>query len=495
MNYKILLKTLGKVMIFLALFMCVPMLVGVGYREYDTVWAFAIPILALGGIGLIFSLLKVKHKEIYAREGFVIVALSWIIMSLFGALPFVISGVIPNYIDALFETVSGFTTTGASAMSLGETLTYPMGIMFWRSFTHWLGGMGVLVLVLALIPSDGAMHIYRAESPGPSASKLVSKMRFTARILYGIYIVMTLLMIIMLLVGGMNLYESILTALSTAGTGGFGLYGTSIMHYNSVYFEMVIAAFMLMFSINFNVFYLILIGKVTKALKCEEFLTYIVIVFLSTLIIAINILSQVGNFWTALRFSFFQTASFSSTTGFVSANFDNWPALSKGILLFLTIVGACGGSTGGGIKVSRLILLAKSGAKDVKKSIHPHSVNTIKFEGEVVPREVERNTRSYFIIWVAILIVSTLVLSFDGFDAVAIQGTNVVGEGVWTHLSATLTALGNVGPGLTKAIGATGNFAGYSPLSKLVLCFDMLAGRLEIFPIILLFAPRTWKRS
>ncbi len=495
MNYKILFNTLGKVMLFLALFMCVPMLVGIGYGEYDTVWAFVVPILALGGIGLALSLMKVKNKEIYAREGFVIVALSWVIMSLFGAIPFVISGVIPNYIDAFFETVSGFTTTGASIMTLGETLTYPMGIMFWRSFTHWLGGMGVLVLVLALIPSDGAMHIYRAESPGPSASKLVSKMRFTARILYGIYIALTLIMTIMLLCGGMNLYESLLTAFSTAGTGGFSVYGTSIMHYNNVYFEMVIASFMLLFGINFNVYYLILIGKVGKAIKSEELWVYIGIVFVAIITIAINIVTQVGNFWTALRYSFFQTAAFSSTTGFVGVNFDNWPALSKSILLFLTIMGACGGSTGGGIKVSRLIILAKSGVKDVKKSLHPRSVNVLKFENEIIPREVERNTRTYFIIWVAIAVVSTLLLSFDSFDAVAIAGTNMAGEGLWTHFSATLTALGNVGPALTKALGATGSFAGYSWFSKLVLSFDMLAGRLEIFPIILLLAPRTWRRS
>jgi len=485
MNYRLVLNTIGKVMLFLALFMCIPLLVGVIYKE-STFWSFTAPIIILAVLGGGLSFLKVKDKTIYAREGFVIVALVWIVMSLVGALPFVISKSIPNFIDAFFETVSGFTTSGATVYDFNTFM--PKSVMFWRIFTHWLGGMGVLVLVLAILPSDGsAMHIYRAESPGPSASKLVSKMRYTARILYLMYIVLTLIETILLYIGGLSFYDSLLHAFSTAGTGGFSVYSSSIAHFNSTYVEMVIAVFMMLFGINFNVFYLIIVGKILKGIKSEEFLVYLGVVLASTIAIAINILSIAGNFWQALRFSFFQVASFTSTTGFVSANFDNWPALSKAILLFLTIMGACGGSTGGGVKVSRLIILFKSGVKDVKKAIHPRSVNSIKLEGEVLPREVERNTRTYFIIWVAIVIVSTLLLSLDGFDA--------AGEGLWTHFSATITCLGNVGPGLAKVIGATGNFAGYSWFSKLVLCFDMLAGRLEIFPMILLFAPRTWRRN
>ena len=485
MNYRLVFNTIGKVMLFLALFMCIPLLVGVIYKE-NTFWSFTTPIISLAVIGGALSFLKVKDKTIYAREGFVIVALVWIVMSLVGALPFVISKSIPNFIDALFETVSGFSTTGATIYNFTDEMA--KSVMFWRIFTHWLGGMGVLVLVLAILPSDGsAMHIYRAESPGPSASKLVSKMRYTARILYLIYIALTLIETILLCAGGLSFYDSLLHAFSTAGTGGFSVYSNSIANFNNVYVEMVIAVFMLLFGINFNVFYLLLVGKVLKGFRSEEFLTYLSILLVATIAIAINLLSIAGNFGQALRYAFFQVTSFSSTTGFVSTNFDNWPAFSKAILLFLTIMGACGGSTGGGIKVSRLIILTKSGVKDIKKAIHPRSVNSLKFEGEVLSRGVERNTRTYFIIWFTIVVLSTLLLSFDSFDA--------NGGGLWTHLSASITCIGNVGPGLTNVIGATGSFAGYNWFSKLVLCFDMLAGRLEIFPMILLFAPRTWRRN
>lgn len=485
MNYRVVLKTLGRVMLIIALFMCLPLAVGEYYGE-KTYLSFLIPIAGLIAVGLPLGMMKVKDKAIYAREGFIIVALVWIIVSLVGALPFVISGSIPNYIDAVFETVSGFTTTGASVLTLDyNVISLPKGIMFWRIFTHFLGGMGVLVFILAIIPSDGnAMHIFRAESPGPSASKLVSKISFTARILYTIYTIMTLLETTFLLFSGMGLYEALLTAFSTAGTGGFGIYGDSIQHYNSVYIEMVVAVFMLLFSINFNLFYLFLVRKSFKAFKSEELFAFLIIVGVSTIAIALNILSTVGNFWQALRYSFFQTATIVSTTGFASIDFAKyWPAFSLGIIMFLSMIGACGGSTGGGIKVSRFMILAKSGSKELKKSLHPRSFNRIKFEGQSLSEDVERNVKTYFIFWIAIVILSTLLLSLDFSN----------GGDLFTNFSATIACIGNVGPGVTEAVGPFGGYAGYNAFSKIILSFDMLAGRLEIFPLILLFTPRTWK--
>ncbi len=485
MNYKVVFKTLGRVMLIIAFFMCIPLAVGEYYGE-KTYLSFLIPIAGLVLVGLPLGVMRVKDKSIYAREGFVIVALVWIIVSAVGALPFVISGAIPNYIDAFFETVSGFTTTGSSVLTLSFTeISLPKGIMFWRMFTHFIGGMGVLVFVLAVIPSDGnAMHIFRAESPGPSASKFVSKISFTARILYTIYTILMLIQTVLLMFGGMNLYEALLNAFSTAGTGGFSIYGDSIQHYNSVYIEIVIAVFMLIFSVNFNLYYLLLVRKSAKVFKSEEFIAFLVIVLVATMGIAFNILQTVGNFWQALRHAFFQTSSIISTTGVASTDFAYWPAFSLGIIMILTLIGACGGSTGGGIKVSRLVILTKCSAKDLKKNLHPRSVNSAKFEGQIITSDLERNTKTFFICYVAIIIVSTLLLSLDSFAS---------GD-LLTNFSASVTCIGNVGPGVTEAVGPFGGFGGYNWFSKLVLCFDMLAGRLEIFPLFLLFTPRTWKR-
>lgn len=485
MNYKMIFNILGKVLLIEAALLLVPMLVGFIYNE-NTFVAFLIPIAILIVIGAPLLLIKRKYDSMYAKEGFVTVALAWIVMSIVGALPFVISREIPNYIDAFFETVSGFTTTGASILSDVEAL--PFSMLFWRSLTHFIGGMGILVFVLAILPkyNSGVMHVFRAESPGPSADRLVSKLSFTARILYGIYVVLTIVEMVLLLLGGMPLFDSVVHAFGTAGTGGFSNKNQSIAYYDSAYIEMVIATFMFLFSMNFNLFYFILIGKFKKAFKSEEIRAYFIIVLSATIVIALNILSSCANFLQALRFSFFQVSSISSTTGFVSFDFDKWPALSKGVLVVLMIVGACGGSTGGGIKVSRLVILVKSVAADIKRLVHPRAVVNVKFEGEYLSKDTERNIHSYFVIWILMVALCTLLLCLDVNDFL-------------TNFTATLSCVGNVGPGLSNAglnlVGPTFNFGGYSVASKLLLSFAMLFGRLEIFPMLILFMPSTWKRG
>ncbi len=482
MNYKMVFNTLGKTLLIEALLLLFPMLVGIIYRE-STFFAYLLPVCGLILVGAPLSFLKVRDKSIYAKEGFVIVALAWVILSLIGALPFVISGQIPSFIDAFFETVSGFTTTGASILGDVESLSH--SIKFWRVFTHWIGGMGVLVFVLAILPADcsGAMHVFRAEAPGPTVSKLVSKLSYTARILYGIYLIMTLLETVLLLFGGLSFYDALLHAFSTAGTGGFGLYNDSIAHYNSVYVEMVIATFMFLFGVNFNVYYLILIKQVGKALKSEELLYYFGITVVATLLIAFNILGQVASFGQALRYSFFQVTSISSTTGFSTIDFDKWPTFSKAILLILMAVGASAGSTGGGIKVARIVILFKSSFKHLKRLVNPRSVVSISFEKESVGEEVERNVRTYFVLWVLVAVICFILLTLD---------PNV--PDILSNISATLACIGNIGPGLSM-LGPTCNFGIYSPLSKILLSFVMLVGRLEIFPMLILFIPRTWKRG
>ena len=485
MNYKMVLSILGKALLIEAVLMFLPVLVGLIYHE-NTYVSFLIPILGLTVVGMPFAMLKTKDKSIYAKEGFVIVALAWIILSVVGALPFVISGEIPNYVDALFETVSGFTTTGASVVNDVESMSHSM--LFWRLFTHFIGGMGILVFVLAILPKtdSGTMHVFRAESPGPSVGKLVSKLSFTARILYGIYVIMAVLEMILLLCGGMPIFDSIVHSLATAGTGGFSIKNSSIAYYDSAYVEMVIAVFMFLFGINFNVFYLILLGDFRKAFKSEELRAYVVIVVSATLIIAINILGACANFGQAVRYSFFQVTSIGSSTGFISTDYDKWPALSKSIIVVLMIVGACGGSTGGGIKVSRLVILVKSVFADIKRLIHPRSVVSVKFENELLDKDTERNVHSYFILWILIVALTTVLLCVDVNDFL-------------TNFTATVSCIGNIGPGLSNAglgmVGPTFNYGGYSAYSKILLSLVMLFGRLEIFPMLILFIPRTWKKN
>ena len=484
MNIKMVFSILGRALLIEAVLLLFPMLIGFIYGE--NTWSdYLIPIGGLLAIGIPLAFMKIKDRSIYIKEGFVTVALVWVLMSLVGAIPFVLSGAISSYIDALFETVSGFTTTGSSIMDGVRTVSVEElshSLQFWRLSTHWIGGMGVLVFVLAILPgyNSGIMHVFRAESPGPSVGKLVSKLTHTARILYSIYIIMTAAEAILLICGGMSVYESVLHAFSTAGTGGFGIKSDSVASYG-VYHQMVIAVFMFLFGINFNLYYLILIGNFKKAIKSEEFRIYVILVVSTTLLIAINILSLCVNFGDAIRFSFFQVASISSSTGFSTADFDQWPALSKAILVALMIVGACGGSTGGGMKVSRAIILVKSSFSDIRRMLHPRSVVSTKVEGEILSKETERNVHSYFILWILIVVICTILLSIDCNDLL-------------TNFTATLACIGNIGPGLNK-VGPSLNFAFYSPYCKLLLSFVMLVGRLEIFPMILALVPKTWKRA
>ncbi len=501
MNYKVVFSTLGKTMVIVASLMFLPIVVALIYKEqFLNILSFLVPMAGLLAIGLPLSFLKSKDKTVYAKEGFVIVVLVWLIISLTGALPFVISGRIPNYIDAVFETVSGFTTTGSSVVSDTIESWWLNGggyhsLVFWRSFTHFIGGMGVLVFVLMILPSsDGLIHLFKTESPGPIVGKLVGKLKFTARILYGIYIVLTLILVLMLNLGGMPFFDSLCYAFGTAGTGGLAIHNNCMLYYNNAYFEIVIAVFMFIFSVNFNVYYLLLIGQFKKSAKCEELRVYFILIVTATLAIALNIffagVHGVATFWDALRHAFFQVTTISSTTGYYSMNFDVWPSFSKAIILLLMIIGACAGSTGGGMKVSRFTMLAKSSACDIKKMVKPRAVVTPKFEGQPLTAEQTSNVKTYFFLYVLIAIVSVLILSLDKF------GTGDTGQfsAMETHISATITCLSNVGPGFS-AVGPVYSFAGYSALSKIVLSLDMLIGRLEIFPLIIFVIPSAWKRK
>ncbi len=483
MNYKMVVKILAKAMLIEAILLIFPLIVGLIYGEPTSYLSYLIPMVGLVAIGLPLSFIKPKNKSIYAKEGFVIVALVWILFSLVGAVPFVIGGVIPNYFDAFFETVSGFTTTGSSVMVDVEVM--PRSYMFWRTFAHWIGGMGILVFVLAILPGydEGVMHVFRSESPGPSVGKLVSKMRFTARILYLIYFALSVILVIMLVCGEMNFFESLIHTFSVAGTGGLSMKNDSVMSY-SLYSQMVMAVFMFIFSVNFNVYFLIVIGSVKKAFLCEELRHYLILTVLATVAIALNILSSCANFGEALSLAFFQVTSISSTTGFASTNFDVWPMFSKGILLVLMVIGACGGSTGGGIKVSRLAILSKSSYYDLKKLASPRSVHAIRYEGEVLSDKMVNTVKTFFVVWAGLVIVSTLILMLDGYCA----------NDFLTHFSATLTCIGNVGPGF-NGVGPMLNFSQYSSFSKVWLSFMMLVGRLEIFPMLILFNPSTWRRK
>lgn len=488
MNYKVVLSILGKTLLIEAGLMLAPLLVGALYQENNYL-AFIIPILSLLVIGLPLSRLKSKDNTLYAKEGFVIVALSWILLSLFGALPFLISGAIPNYINALFETISGFTTTGASIMSGEQIESMNKGLLFWRQFTHWIGGMGILVFVLAILPANnaGVMHVFRSEAPGPSVDKLATKLRFTARILYGIYIALTILQVILLKFGGLSMLDSFLMSFSTAGTGGFGIVGDSAISYSS-YVQIVLSVFMFLFALNFNVYYLLLIGNVSKIFALEEVRVFFLVVFVAVIAIAINLFTAMSNafstFGEALKHSFFQVTSISSTTGLASADFNDWPNLSKAILFVLTIIGACGGSTGGGLKMSRVVILCKSSTADFKKLLHPRAVIYSKLDGAPISTSTERNVRTYFIVWILIVIVTTMLLSLDPY----------IKESFFSGLSATIACIGNVGPGF-DLVGPMYNYMEFSYFSKMLLSFVMLIGRLEIFPMLILFIPRTWRKG
>ena len=478
MNYRVVLNILGKVLLAEALLLTLPMAAALWYDE--SALPFLYTMLPLLLIGVALNHIRPRSSDLFAREGFVVVGLSWLLMSAFGALPFVLSGDIPHYIDALFETVSGFTTTGSSILTDVEGMS--RGCMFWRLFTHWVGGMGVLVFIAAILPISGEhyIHVMRAEVPGPTVSKLVPKARKTARILYMIYAGLTLLEFVFLLLGGMNFYEAILHAFATAGTGGFSTRGASIGAYGSVYLETVIAVFMMLFGVNFNLFYFILLGQGLAIFKSEELRVYLGIAAAATLAIALDIMGSVGGFAQGLRYSYFQVMTVMSTTGFATADFDKWPEFSRWILVLLMFGGACAGSTAGGLKISRVIILFKSFFYELKQLILPTRVKRIWFEGKAVSDQTVRSVLIYFASYLVILGLSVLVISLNGYDLV-------------TNFTASLACISNIGPGLSL-VGPAENFAFFSVPSKLVLIFEMLLGRLEIFPVMFLFAPSVWRR-
>lgn len=454
-------------------------LVSIYYGE-ECAGAFVITICLLILIGIVATAYAPKNKVIYAREGFIIVALSWIGLSLFGALPFYISREIPAFIDCFFETVSGFTTTGASILTEIEHM--PKGLLFWRSFTHWIGGMGVLVFMLAIIPlaGDRSMHLMRAEVPGPNVGKLTPKLKSTALILYSIYVSLTIIEIVLLLLGGMPLYDSLIHAFGTAGTGGFSSKNLSVAAYDSAYIDWVIAIFMLLFGVNFNVYYLLLIRNFSQALMSEELRVYLGIVITSMVVIAINIMHLFGSFWEAFRFSAFQVASIITTTGYATANFDLWPELSRCILVMLMVFGACAGSTGGGVKIARIVIMYKSAKREIAKMLHPRSVVAVKFEDKPLDAQTISGVHVFFSLYVSIVGASVLLVSLDNMD-------------FQTTITAVFACINNIGPGLGM-VGPIGNYFEFSILSKLVLSANMLLGRLEIFPILLLAIPAAWRK-
>ena len=486
MNWKSVAKVLGKVLIAEAVMLLLPLIVAAIYGE-TTYWGFLIPALALVALATPTFFIRTRDEEtnIYAKEGFAIVAFAWLIMSLIGALPFFITKAIPHYLDAVFETISGFTTTGASILPAVEGL--PFSVLFWRSFTNWIGGMGVLVFVLAVLPknNNGIMYAFRAEATGPSVGKIVSKMAKTARILYGIYIGLTVIEMIFLIAGKMPVFDGITTALANAGTGGFSVRNASIAAYNSLYIEIVVTVFMFLFSVNFNLYFLILTGHFLKALKNEESLAFIGLVVAAILIVAVNLVTSsvetITNFGTALRYSSFQVLSLGSTTGFSSIDYNNWPTLSKAILLFLMLIGGMAGSTAGGIKMSRFLILTKSTAADIRRMVHPREIVTVKLEGEPVNAQTITNVRIYFVTWVAIFILCGLLISIEEYGDFL------------TNFSASISCISNIGPGF-NLVGPAANFSGYSYFSKVVLSIEMLFGRLEIFPLIVLFSPATYRK-
>lgn len=476
MNYRMILYMMGQIFKVVGLFMLLPILVGFIYDENHVLLSFGIPFLALVILGFAFTLKKPKDNSVFSTEGFVSVAASWIGCSAVGALPFVISGEISSYADALFETVSGFTTTGATVLSNIEEMS--RSCLFWRAFTHWLGGMGILMFVLAIMSSNDSrtMHMMRAECAGPNVGRLVSKSSFSARILYGIYISITVLEIVFLLFGGMPLYDCIIHACSSAGTGGFSIYSDSIGHYNSLYIEMVIAVFIILFGINFNLYYYMLIRKFSLALKNEELKVYLGTIITATALITLNILKLYESFGGALRHSFFMVSSTITSTGFATADITQWPVFSQTLLLILMFIGSCAGSTGGGIKVSRILIIFKSGIKELKYIVNPRAVATVKMDGKPVDKDVVRGATSYMVLFITLLAASLLIVTLDKYS-------------IEESASAVITCMNNIGFGV-GAFGPKGGFGDLSVLSKMVLCVDMLLGRLEIYPLIMLFASK-----
>ena len=479
MNYAMIRYIIGWILNFEAAFMSPSFVVGLIYRE-KSAWAIFATMLLCLVIGVPMVLLKrPKQAVFYAKDGFVSVGLSWVVLSVMGALPFVISGSIPHPVDALFETVSGFTTTGATILSDLAVLSH--ALLFWRSFTHWVGGMGVLVFMLTILPMSGGYHmnLMRAESPGPSVERFVPTVKSTAKILYGIYICLSLLELLLLLVGKMPMFDALTLTFGTAGTGGFGIKNDSIGSYTT-YQQTVITIFMILFGVNFNVYFLFLLKKIRQGLKNEELRAYLGIILGAILLITVNIAGKFGNPFLAFHHAAFQVGSIITTTGYSTVDFNTWPTFSKTVLVLLMLIGASAGSTGGGIKVSRIVILAKSVKKELKQYLHPHSISKIKMDGKPVEHEVVRSINVFLIAYLLIYAVSMLIVSLDNFDFTT----------TFTSVAATIN---NIGPGL-DLVGPAANFGILSVPSKLVLIFDMLAGRLEIFPLLLLFVPDTWRK-
>ena len=477
MNTSIIRYILGQVLRIEGLFMFLPCLVAIFYQESEGFVFLGVALLCIM-LGTLMTYRKPQSHIFYLKEGCITTALSWIVLSIFGALPFFISEEIPSFTDALFETISGFTTTGASILNDVEALSYSM--LFWRSFTHWIGGMGVLVFLLAIIPLSGGSNInlMRAESPGPSVGKLVPKMRLTARILYSIYLFLTILQLVLLLLGGMPLFDAICTSFGTAGTGGFGILNTSMASY-SPYIQWVVTIFMILFGVNFNAYYFILYKQFRKAFSMEEVRYYFLIIAAAIGIIFIDIVDIFDSVFEALTHAAFQVGSIITTTGFCTIDFNLWPQTSKTILILLMFIGACAGSTGGGIKVSRFVVLIKSVGKEIHSYIHPRSVKKIQIEGKPVEHDVVRSINVYCITFFIVFCVSVLLISFEGKDFV-------------TNFTAVAATINNIGPGL-ELVGPTANFSFFTDFSKWILMFDMLAGRLELFPLLILFHPKIWK--
>lgn len=479
MNKKMVAFFLGHVLRIEAALLVLPIIVSIIYWEKDAIILAAIAALTYVG-GLLMSAKKPANTSFYTREGFVAVALSWLILSIIGALPFYFTKSIPNFTDALFETVSGFTTTGASILSEVESIS--KGVLFWRSFTHWIGGMGVLVFMLAILPfAEGDnIHIMRAESPGPSVGKLVPKVKSTAKILYSMYIVITLMEMIALKLSGMTLYESAVMTFGTVGTGGFAVLNSGCTGY-TVLQQGIMTTFMIMCGVNFNAYFLLVTKKFKDALTSEEILTYLGIIAFSAITIAFNIREQFDSIWMALHHGLFNVAACMTTTGFSSLDFNEWPTYSKMVLVTIMFVGGCAGSTAGGMKVSRIVIGFKTVKKELSHLIHPRSVKILKFDGKAIEHSVIRGVNVFIIAYFMILFVSVLLVSLDGKDVV-------------TTVTAVIATINNIGPGL-GGVGPMSNFGSFSVFSKYILIFDMLAGRLELFPLLLLFMPRTWRRS
>ena len=481
MNFKMMGRFMAQIIAIEGVFLLPALGISLGYGEWNAVYGFCVTLavmLVLGGT--MFLLCRKAGRLFGAREGFVCVSFSWVTLSLLGALPFCISGAIPNYIDAVFETVSGFTTTGASILSDVEAL--PKGLLYWRSFSNWLGGMGVLVFLLAIAPGGGkgfTMHLLRAESPGPEVGKLVPKMRQTAIILYLIYVALTFIDLIFLLCGGMPFLEALCTAFSTAGTGGFGIKNDSFASF-SPYIQDVTSVFMFLFGVNFSCYYLLLLRQFRGILRDEELRAYVCIAIAAVMLITLNTFSMYTSVGQSIRHAAFQVSSIITTTGFSTVDFDSWPVLSKAVLLFLMVIGGSAGSTAGGLKVARVLLIFKSLRRNIRKILNPSKVQVIRNNGRVVDEQVLDNTNAYLAAYVIIVILTFLMLSFDQFN-------------IETNLSATLCCFNNIGPGL-GAVGPLCNFSGYSNFSTLVLTMAMLYGRLEIFPMLVLLSRSTWRR-